>query len=65
MPWTNWEFWIVTILAAAGVWLLARPFLPSRKSSAEDAGCPNCASGAAAGKSKRRRVALTVERRKV
>jgi hypothetical protein len=65
MPWTDWEFWLVTVLALGGLWLLARPFLPSRKSKAEDASCPNCASSASAGKSRRRRVILTIERKKM
>jgi hypothetical protein len=65
MPWADWEFWLVTVLALGGLWLLARPFLPSRKSTAEDAGCPNCTSSSGTSKPKRRRVALTVERRKV
>ena len=65
MPWMDWQFWFVTIFAGLGLWLLARPFLRSRKSGAGDAACPNCASGSASNKPKRRRVALTVERRKV
>jgi hypothetical protein len=65
MPMNDWQFWIVTAFAAIGLWFLARPFLASRKSRAEDASCPHCTSSAPSGKSKRRRVLLTIERKKL
>ena len=65
MPWMDWQFWMVTILAILGVWMVARPLMPFRKTSGEDVGCPSCASGSAASKPKRRRVALTLERKKL
>jgi hypothetical protein len=58
MPWHDWEFWIVTVLAMIGLFILMRPFLPRRKGSA-NAACPNCASGEAAAKP--RRATLTIE----
>lgn len=66
MPLHDWQFWVVSLLALWGLWLLARPLLPVRKSSnADEAGCPNCASGAASSKKRQHRVALTVDRRRV
>lgn len=68
MPFGDWQFWLVTLLALWGLWVMARPFLPRRKVSPdEQAACPNCASGSAASKKKKtpRRVPLTIERRKV
>ncbi|MFO0873010.1 MAG: hypothetical protein U0575_03445 [Phycisphaerales bacterium] len=49
MPWRDWQFWIVTAVAAGGAWLVLRPLLPRR--GAADRPCGNCASGAAARKS--------------
>ena len=63
IPWHDWQLWIVTALALAGAWLVARPFLPRRKGNNGAPGCPNCASGSAA--NKRRRVALTIEKKRV
>lgn len=79
MPWHDWQFWLVSALAVWGAWVVARPLLPRgvrtwrvRGRAAEaDQSCPGCPSGsgsgsaAARGKPKRRRVALTVERRRV
>lgn len=62
MPWRDWQFWFVSALALLGVWTLARPFL-SRRATPVDSGCPNCATGSAAAKP--RRVALTVEKKRV
>jgi hypothetical protein len=64
MPWYDWQFWIVSAFALGGAWVLIRPFLRSRFGKNEDSRCPNCASGAAASKPKRR-VALTIERRQL
>lgn len=66
MPLHDWQFWLVTLLALWGLWALARTVVPARRRSAADggAGCPNCAAGAASFKPKRR-VAITIERRKV
>jgi hypothetical protein len=63
MPWRDWQFWIVTALALAGAWLIARPFLPRKRGDGAAPGCPNCASGSAA--SKPRRVALTIDKKRV
>jgi hypothetical protein len=63
MPWRDWEFWIVTLLACWGLWILARPFVPRKKSEGESPACPNCASGAA--RATPRRVALTIEKKRI
>lgn len=31
MPWTDWQFWIVTILALGSLWLLYRTLRPRRR----------------------------------
>jgi hypothetical protein len=63
MPWTDWQFWLVTMLALGGLWILLRPFIPLKKRADAGASCPHCASGSAS--SKPRRVALTVEKRRL
>jgi len=64
MPWHDWQFWLVTVLAVWGLWMLSRPFWPRRKADGSaSASCPNCSSGRAAAKS--RKVALTIEKRRV
>ncbi|MHC4948794.1 MAG: hypothetical protein ACYTG1_11115 [Planctomycetota bacterium] len=30
MPWGDWQFWVVTVLAVGAGWLGVRPFLPGR-----------------------------------
>lgn len=66
LPWHDWQFWFVTFLAACGLWLLGRPLLPKRRSGTQgDAGCPTCSSGAASSRRSKRRVALTVERKRI
>ncbi len=63
MPWHDWQFWIVSIFAVGGLWLLLRPFL-LRKRGASDAGsCSNCATPSTSVKP--RRVNLTIEKRRV
>lgn len=65
MPFHDWQFWAVSIAAAWGLWIMARPFMPKRKSAgSQDAACPNCAASSAASKHTRR-VALTIERKKL
>ena len=58
MPLDQWQFYIVTAVALAGVWALVRPFL--RRGGAGGAGgsgCGGCASGSSSGK---RAVPLTI-----
>ena len=64
MPWTDWQFWFVSALAIGGLWVLVRALAPNRGSRGEDAGCPNCPSGSSKPRATKR-VALTVERRRV
>jgi hypothetical protein len=57
MPWHDWQFWIVTLIAGWGVWLMARPFLPRRRARRAEPGCPTCAPGAPP---RRRKTPLTI-----
>lgn len=43
-PWTDWQFYCVTLAAAWGFWTVLRQLIPSK----DDKACPGCASGAAA-----------------
>ncbi len=31
MPWADWQFWVVTLAAVGGMWLLARVLVPRRR----------------------------------
>lgn len=31
IPWSDWQFWIVTALALGALWILVRMFLPKKK----------------------------------
>ncbi len=31
LPVTDWQFWLVTAIAAAGLWVLIRMFIPKKK----------------------------------
>jgi hypothetical protein len=65
MPLHDWQFWTVSLLAALGLWIVARPFLPRRKNREGDApACPNCALGSASMR-KHRKVSLTIERKRI
>lgn len=44
MPITDWQFWVVTLAAALGLFQLLRTLRPGR----DGAPCPTCASGKAA-----------------
>jgi hypothetical protein len=68
MPVFDWQFVVVTLIAAGGLWTLVRTFVPARQSrGARDAGgasslslpqkptaCAHCASNPAADESQRR-----------
>lgn len=43
-PWTDWQFWTVTVAAAWGLWTVVRQMVPSK----DDKACAGCASGTAA-----------------
>lgn len=64
MPLHDWQFWMVTLLALGAIWMLVRTIAPRRSKSIDDPACPNCGSGSAASKSKKR-VSLTIEKRRV
>ena len=51
MPWGDWQFWAATAAAIAGLWFVARPFLPGRKPD-------DC--GACGPKPRPRRTELTI-----
>lgn len=65
MPLHDWQFWLVSVLAAYGVWILVRPFV--RRGKLNDASCPSCPSGGGGGEHRntRRKVALTIERKRL
>lgn len=44
-PWTDWQFWMVTVIASWGGWTVLRQLLPRQKSSTV---CGGCAAGTAA-----------------
>jgi hypothetical protein len=31
LPFDDWQFYVVSVVVLAGVWLLVRPFLPRRR----------------------------------
>jgi hypothetical protein len=65
MPVRDPQFWMVSLLALCGLWILLRPFRPRRHAADGPARqCPGCASGSAAS-AKPRRVALTVEKERI
>lgn len=45
LPWTDWQFWLVTAAAVGALAIVVRPFLPRRRG--EDAPCAHCAVGTA------------------
>jgi hypothetical protein len=45
MPWSDWQFYVVTMAAVWGAWMLLRQFLPR---DGAGSACGACASGAAA-----------------
>ena len=58
MPYSDWQFWVVTALFLGGLWMIARLFMPPRKNGAR---CPTCSPGAE--RTRKRRVSLTIEQR--
>ena len=62
MPWTDWQFWIVTLLALGGLVMVVRPLIPSRRGGA---GCGSCPSNSKSGDPKvGKRTTLTIEGRR-
>lgn len=31
MPWGDWQFWVVSFVAAMGLWMLARVLVPRKR----------------------------------
>jgi len=46
MPWDDWQFWLVTLAAAWGLWALVRQLTPRRNRN--EPPCSTCAVGTAA-----------------
>jgi len=45
MPWRDWQFWCVTVVAVLGVWAVLRQFLP--KKGGGELPCSTCSAGLA------------------
>jgi hypothetical protein len=61
LPWTDWQFYVVTGAGVAGLWMLWRVIGPTRRKQAGS--CPTCSSGSAAS-ARKRKTSLTVEGRR-
>lgn len=46
MPWSDWQFWLVTLASVWGLWALVRQLLPKRRSDGVVA-CSSCSVGTA------------------
>ena len=57
MPWSDWQFWIVSVLGLAGLTFVIRVVLPRKRR-----GCSGCGSGPIARRSAGR-TSLTIEKR--
>lgn len=65
IPLDDWQFWVVTALAASAVWLVVSPLLP-RKKKAKGAACPGCPSGESeSAKRRTKHVDLTIGGKRV
>ena len=65
IPLDDWQFWVVTALAASAVWLMVSPLLP-RKKKAKGAACPGCPSGESeSAKPRTKHVDLTIGGKRV
>lgn len=65
IPLDDWQFWVVTALAASAVWLVVSPLLPKRK-KAKGAACPGCPSGESeSAKPRTKHVDLTIGGKRV
>ncbi len=63
MPYDDWQFWVVTLLAIGGLAMVIRPLLPRRK---DDPRCGSCPTGSAASDpSVGKKTTLTIEGRRV
>ena len=64
LPLDDWQFWVVTGLAAGAIWLVVAPLLPKR--GKKSAACPGCPSGeAASAKPRAKHVDLTIGGKRV
>jgi|LakMenEpi03Aug12_release.lakeMendotaPanAssembly.Ray.scaffolds.fasta_scaffold3467674_2 hypothetical protein len=55
MPWSDWQFWAVSLAALAGAFFVIRPLLPTRSGGS----CRSCPADGAPPKPKR--ATLTIE----
>lgn len=60
MPLHDWQFWVVTAVAAVGLWMAFRPLFPRRRGR----GKPCHGSGGVESKGTSTRATLTVEGRR-
>ena len=63
LPLGDWQFWLVTALAAGAVWIVVAPLLPRRRG--KPGPCPGCPTGEAAQKPRAKHVDLTIGGRRV
>ncbi|MCP4837491.1 MAG: hypothetical protein GY895_22320 [Phycisphaera sp.] len=60
MPWTDWQFWVVTMFALGGLAVVIRPLIPGRNSNGRCGTCPT-STDPSVGK----RTTLTIEGHRV
>jgi len=61
LPLGDWQFWVVTAIALAGVVLVVRPLLPSSKSSPPPCtGCGGAGGGSSSGSRRSRAAKATL-----
>jgi len=57
LPLDQWQFYVVTVVALGGVYVLLRPFLRRGSAAGGGTGCSGCGSGST---SRKRAVPLTI-----
>ncbi len=63
LPLDDWQFWVVTALAASAVWIVVAPLLPRKRK--KPGPCPGCPSGEGEGKPRAKHVDLTIGGKRV
>ena len=59
MPWNDWQFWLVTVIAAFAFWVVLKRFIPKRRNRRNDA------DSAKPTATSEHRVRLTVDKKRV